>query len=64
MSHPDITDRFGRVWVWKARDLYTHDSILCVPSLWITSPDMQLPNRKLGWNHRYAGLCAICKSEW
>lgn len=23
-GHPDITDRFGRVWTWKANDLYRH----------------------------------------
>lgn len=63
-SHPDITDRFGRVWVWKDRDLYVHDGLIAIPENFVRDPDIQLPNRKLRGNPNYAGLCEICTSEW
>lgn len=64
VTHPDITDRFGRVWVWKDRDLYVHDGLIAIPEDFIRHKDMQLPNRKLKGNLNYAGLCEICTSEW
>ena len=62
--HPDITDRFGRVWVWHHRDTYLHDDAISCPEKFIRDPHMQLPNRKLRGNPNYAGLCDTCKSEW
>lgn len=63
-AHPDIADRFGRVWVWHHEDLYIHDGAISCPGHLIESPNMQLPNRKLRGNPNYAGLCEICTSEW
>lgn len=65
-AHPDITDRFGRVWVWKHSDIYTHDdAIALTEDLLLTGyARMSLPHRKLRDNPNYAGLCGICKSEW
>lgn len=63
VTHPDIADRFGRVWVWHHNDTYLHDGISC-PEKFIRDKNMQLPNRKLRGNPNYAGLCEICTSEW
>lgn len=63
-SHPDITDRFGRVWVWKSREIYTHDNVLMVPREFIERSEINLPHKRTANNHKYAGLCEICRSEW
>lgn len=63
-NHPDITDRFGRVWVHHGGELYIHDDLISCPEKFIRDKGMQLPNRKLSGNPNYAGLCAICRSEW
>lgn len=61
-EHPDITDRFGRVWVWKSGDLYSHDRTLARPRDHIDQ--IGLPSARLADNPNYAGLCARCRSEW
>ena len=61
-EHPDLTDRFGRVWVWRGRDLYVHDDLLAFPRSAIESPTLGLPRVGLvDENPNYAGLCAICR---
>lgn len=62
-AHPDITDRFGRVWTWKDGDLYTHDNTLAFPLAFIDDR-IGLPRPGLAdENPNYAGLCAICRHE-
>lgn len=62
-EHPDITDRHGRVWIWKGHgDLYTHDETLACPMAWIA--ELGLPPVTLATNRNYSELCHICRSEW
>jgi hypothetical protein len=61
-EHPDITDRFGRVWQWWKGDLYRHDGCLAIPGRWI--PEWGLPSARLAGNTNYAGLCGICRQDW
>ena len=63
-EHPDITDRFGRVWVWRSGDLYRHCN-LCFPGEWITSTKhpIGLPSPSLADNPNYQ-LCEICTQNW
>ncbi len=63
-EHPDITDRFGRVWVWWKGDLYRHCN-QCIPGEWITSTELPigLPSPSLAYNPNYQ-LCEICRQEW
>lgn len=63
-EHPDITDRFGRVWVWWKGDLYRHCGH-CIPGEWITSTEhpIGLPSPTLADNPNYQ-LCEICRQEW
>lgn len=63
-TNPDITDRFGRVWVWKSREIYTHDNVLMVPREFIERGEINLPHKRIANNPNYAGLCEICTSEW
>jgi hypothetical protein len=61
-SHPDITDRYGRVWVWSSGDLYVHDETIAISRDWIAS--WGLPARGLAdRNPNYAKLCGICRHE-
>jgi len=64
-EHPDITDRFGRVWVWRSGDFYAHDDALCFPWYWITSTEhpINLPSSTLADNPNYR-LCKICTQDW
>lgn len=55
-EHPDITDRYGRVWVWKGRDLYRHCST-AAPAHMIDS--FGLPTQAALDNPNYV-LCAVC----
>ena len=55
-EHPDITDRFGRVWVWKSRDLYRHCST-AAPAAMIDG--FGLPTQAALDNPNYV-LCDIC----
>jgi hypothetical protein len=55
-EHPDITDRFGRVWTWKPRDLYHHCGTAC-PAYMIGN--FGLPTQRALDNPNYE-LCAIC----
>lgn len=61
-DHPPITDRFGRVWVWRDGDLYAHDDTLAFPRTFIDDPRLGLPRPGLAAdNPNYAGLCSICR---
>lgn len=60
-EHPPITDKFGRVWVWKRHDLYTHDDTLALPGEWLRAGRVDLPRPGLAdVNPNYQRLCAIC----
>jgi hypothetical protein len=62
-EHPDITDRFGRVWTWRDEDIYAHD-VMAWSLDSITHPDVRLPPAELASNPNYASLCAVCTSAW
>lgn len=64
-EHPDLTDRYGRVWTWRGRgDLYVHDDTLAFPRDSITGAGLGLPSPRLADNPNYSKLCDICRSEW
>ncbi len=63
-EHPDITDRHGRVWVWRSGDLYAHDATLAMPRDFVTHPRLGLPRAECADNPNYWRLCATCRSEW
>ena len=64
-EHPDITDRYGRIWAWAGRgDLYAHDATLAYPRRLVEHPDLGLPAAHLGENPNYARLCAACRAHW
>jgi hypothetical protein len=62
-EHPDLVDRHGRVWVWKSKDLYTHDGCLAWTEDMVMNSGLGLPSPKLAGNPNY-DLCEICKSDW
>lgn len=55
-GHPDITDRFGRVWTWRGKSLYRHCGN-AAPEHMIQ--DFGLPTQAALDNPNY-DLCAIC----
>lgn len=62
LAPPDIVDSYGRVWVWKDRDLFVHDdTIAATPEMIAVAglPQPGLADR----NPNYHGLCAICRGE-
>ena len=63
-SHPDITDRYGRVWVWvwSSDDLYVHDETIAIPHGWIASWGLPAPGLA-DRNPNYAKLCSVCRRE-
>jgi hypothetical protein len=61
-AHPDITDRYGRVWRWTTGELYEHDETLAFPRALIDT--VGLPSATLAGNPNYANLCATCRQEW
>lgn len=61
-EHPDITDRYGRTWVWRDGDLYSHDATLAFPRDFLDR--VGLPSPRLADNPNYSRLCARCRSEW
>lgn len=63
-EHPDIADRFGRVWTWRKGDLYVHDSTLAFPEDWVRDPEIELPHPRLADNPNYSRLCDICRQDW
>lgn len=63
-EHPDVTDRFGRVWAWKSGDLYTHDGTLAFPRKFIDDESLGLPSAQLADNPNYSRLCTTCRSDW
>lgn len=64
-EHPDITDRFGRVWTWSPGhyDIYVHDCLAWSRTR-IMHPDVSLPPATLADNPNYSSLCELCRSEW
>lgn len=52
-EHPDVTDRFGRVWTWWKGDLYGHCSMAWTQDM-ITAESIGLPTI------HYTGMCDIC----
>ena len=55
-EHPDITDRHGRTWTWKSKDLYRHCGN-AAPAYMIDS--FGLPSQQALDNPNY-DLCGIC----
>ena len=63
-EHPDLTDHHGRVWVWKSKDVYTHDGCLAWTEDMITNSRKHgLPKAKLAGNPNY-NLCSTCTADW
>lgn len=58
-EHPDITDRHGRVWSWRHRDLYWHCGMV-FPKEVVESNAMGLPSQSVLDNPNYGRLCAVC----
>lgn len=63
-EHPPMTDHYGRVWTWSAGDTYIHDGLMAWTREMILRQDAGLPSPELAGNPNYAGLCAICRSNW
>jgi hypothetical protein len=61
-EHPDLVDRFGRVWAWESHDVYVHDQLAFPPDA-ILSPRLRLPSATLADSPNYR-LCDVCTSEW
>lgn len=55
-EHPDITDRFGRVWTWKSKNLYRHCGTACGADM---IEHFGLPTQRALDNPNY-DLCDIC----
>ncbi|MFI9123827.1 hypothetical protein ACIGW0_31300 [Streptomyces bikiniensis] len=56
-EHPDLTDRFGRVWTWRGRgDLYRHCGN-AAPAYMIDQ--FGIPSQRVLDNPNY-DLCVIC----
>jgi hypothetical protein len=62
-EHPDVVDRFGRVWSWVSGDLYRHDCLAWTLDM-VHDRHCGLPPAKLADNPNYTSLCSICTSEW
>jgi hypothetical protein len=58
-EHPDITDRYGRVWAWKSGDIYRHDG-MAFPRALVESNAMGLPSQSALDNPNYGELCTVC----
>ena len=52
-EHPDITDKYDRVWVWKSKELYTHCGMAWTQGM-IDKGLFTLPRV------HYAGMCSTC----
>jgi hypothetical protein len=59
-EHPNITDALGRVWQWKDKDLYTHDS-MAWPRDHVMHSGVSLPSQAALDNPNYQ-WCSICKA--
>ncbi|WP_406161073.1 hypothetical protein [Streptomyces canus] len=58
-EHPDVVDRFGRVWTWKGRsDTYRHCGTACPVDM---IDDFGLPTQRALDNPNYE-LCDTCVS--
>jgi hypothetical protein len=64
LEHPPIIDRHKRKWVWKDKDLYTHDGVMAWTRDMIERPNIGLPSPHLADNPNYAALCATCRQDW
>lgn len=70
-EHPDVTDRFGRVWTWRGKDLYAHCGIAAPKDM---IDDFVLPSQTALDNPNYdpCDICldgrdrhvTACKREW
>lgn len=70
-EHPDTTDRFGRVWTWKSKDLYRHcgtaapywmiDNFGLPTQAALDNPNYDLCDICLDGRERHASKC---KPEW
>lgn len=70
-EHPDVTDRFGRVWTWCGKDLYAHCGIAAPKD---RIDDFVLPSQTALDNPNYdpCDICldgrdrhvTACKREW
>jgi hypothetical protein len=58
-EHPDIVDPLGRIWTWKSRDIYTHDSTLAFPAE-MARTSCHVPADSVLSNPNYSRLCSIC----
>lgn len=58
-EHPDLTDRFGRVWTWVEGDLYTHCGMTW-PRQVLDWDTFTLPSGTVRSNPNYH-LCEICR---
>ena len=61
-EHPPITDKYGRVWTWKDRDLYVHDQLAFTADM-VRSERVGLPKAMLRDSPNYR-LCGICTQSW
>jgi hypothetical protein len=62
LQHSPITDKYGRVWVWKDMDLYTHCG-MAWPKSALDNPDHYgLPTKGALDNPNYQ-FCEICKGN-
>jgi hypothetical protein len=70
-EHPDVTDRFGRVWTWETeisgtgrpRGRYVHDGTFSADDADAVAR-WGLPPERLASNPNYAGLCETCRQDW
>jgi hypothetical protein len=60
-EHPDVTDRFGRVWTWKpgCGEIYRHDG-MAFPKAFLDDGSVGLPTQAALDNPNYARFCGTC----
>jgi hypothetical protein len=62
-EHPDIVDKYGRVWTWMDGEVYRHEG-MAWPKWAFDDPDSYgLPSPELANNPNYQ-LCEICRQAW
>lgn len=59
-EHPAITDKYGRVWTWKDKDLYVHDGMAWPESFFNDHASYGLPSARALSNPNYT-FCDTCK---
>jgi len=60
-GHPDLVDKFGRTWTWRAGDLYSHDS-MAWPRATFEDGAYRLPTPAALANPNY-DFCPICRGQ-